>query len=81
MLRQARRRVLLDEPRNFPRRALLQSQLPASLPAHIAARAHRTVSQSEAGFEKVMQAVELTLTWPLVAGTEQLLTLEFSPLA
>jgi alpha-amylase len=56
-------------------------RLTASLPAHIAARAHRTVSQSEAGFEKVMQAVELTLTWPLVAGTEQLLTLEFSPLA
>jgi hypothetical protein len=56
-------------------------RLTASLPAHIAARAHRTVSQSEAGFEKVMQAVELTLSWPLVAGTEQLLTLEFAPLA
>jgi alpha-amylase len=56
-------------------------RLTASLPAHIAARAHRTVSQSEAGFEKVMQAVELTLSWPLVAGTEQVLTLEFAPLA
>lgn len=56
-------------------------RLTAALPAHIAARAHRTVSQSEAGFEKVMQAVELTLSWPLVAGTEQVLTLEFSPLA
>ncbi len=56
-------------------------RLTASLPAHFAARAHRTVSQSEAGFEKVMQAVELTLSWPLVAGTEQVLTLEFEPLA
>ncbi|MCK9283493.1 MAG: DUF1926 domain-containing protein [Rhodocyclaceae bacterium] len=34
-------------------------------PASIHACAHRTVSQSEAGFEKVMQAAELTLCWPL----------------
>jgi len=56
-------------------------RLTAALPVHLVARPHRTVSQSEAGFEKVMQAVELTLSWPLVAGTEQVLTLGFSPLA
>ena len=31
----------------------------------LVARAHRTVSQSEAGFEKIMQAAELTYSWPL----------------
>jgi 4-alpha-glucanotransferase/alpha-amylase len=30
---------------------------------------HFTVSQSEAGFEKVMQAVTLKLSWPISAGT------------
>ena len=34
-----------------------------SRPAKIKAQPHTTVSQSEAGFEKIMQAVELTLTW------------------
>ena len=34
-------------------------------PLALTARAHRTVSQSEAGFEKIMQAVELTADWPL----------------
>jgi alpha-amylase len=29
------------------------------------AKAHRTVSQSEAGFEKIMQAAELTFSWQL----------------
>jgi alpha-amylase len=55
-------------------------RLTASLPATIAARAHRTVSQSEAGFEKVMQAVELTVSWPLVEDAAQVLALEFAPL-
>jgi len=36
-----------------------------SAPAQIQSRPHFTVSQSEAGFEKIMQAVTLTLTWPL----------------
>ena len=37
-------------------------------PAQVAARPHQTVSQSEAGFEKIMQALEVTLTWPLAAA-------------
>jgi alpha-amylase len=36
-----------------------------SQPLPLVARAHRTVSQSEAGFEKIMQAAELTFSWPL----------------
>jgi alpha-amylase len=36
-------------------------------PARLAARPHLTVSQSEAGFEKIMQAVEITLSWPMAA--------------
>ena len=56
-------------------------RLATSLPVRLAARPHRTVSQSEAGFEKVMQAVEITLSWPVVAGAEQIVTLEFEPLA
>lgn len=36
-----------------------------SAPARIESQPHFTVSQSEAGFEKIMQAVTLTLTWPL----------------
>jgi alpha-amylase len=34
-------------------------------PARILARPHHTVSQSEAGFEKIMQCAELTLSWTL----------------
>jgi alpha-amylase len=37
--------------------------LATSRPATIRARPHQTVSQSEAGFEKIMQAVELTFGW------------------
>jgi len=48
-------------------------------PAHLEARPHRTVSQSEAGFEKVMQAVCITLAWPPVAGAEQRITLRVTP--
>jgi len=36
-----------------------------SQPLPLVAKAHRTVSQSEAGFEKIMQAAELTFGWML----------------
>jgi alpha-amylase len=36
-----------------------------SQPLSLVARPHRTVSQSEAGFEKIMQAAELAFSWPL----------------
>ncbi len=36
-----------------------------NLPATIRGRPHHTVSQSEAGFEKIMQAVELRLDWTI----------------
>jgi len=39
-------------------------QLSVSPPARLSARPHQTVSQSEAGFEKIMQAVEIILAWP-----------------
>jgi alpha-amylase len=39
----------------------------------LVAKAHRTVSQSEAGFEKIMQAAELTYSW-LLDGTPRALT-------
>jgi len=42
-------------------------RLTASRPLDIEARPHFTVSQSEAGFEKIMQAVCLTLSWPIDA--------------
>jgi hypothetical protein len=38
--------------------------------ARIKAQPHCTVSQSEAGLEKIMQAVELTFTWPAEDVTE-----------
>jgi hypothetical protein len=38
--------------------------LSASAPAALRARPHFTVSQSEAGFEKIMQAATVTLSWP-----------------
>jgi 4-alpha-glucanotransferase/alpha-amylase len=41
--------------------------LSASRPVDIRARPHYTVSQSEAGFEKIMQAACLTLSWPIDA--------------
>ncbi|MFZ1319283.1 MAG: alpha-amylase/4-alpha-glucanotransferase domain-containing protein, partial [Candidatus Nitrotoga sp.] len=37
-----------------------------------------TVSQSEAGFEKIMQAVMLTLQWPL-SKNEMSITLTINP--
>ncbi len=39
--------------------------LAASLPAALRAQPHFTVSQSEAGFEKIMQAATVMLSWPL----------------
>ena len=56
--------------------------LQASATAEIIGQAHQTVSQSEAGFEKIMQAVELRLSWivPDDHHTLQLhLTIEATP--
>jgi hypothetical protein len=47
-------------------------ELSVTPPARFSARPHRTVSQSEAGFEKIMQAVEITLAWPIAATTRDL---------
>ncbi len=55
-------------------------RLHASLPARIKAQPHYTVSQSEAGFEKIMQAVELTLTWEVDGAFEVQLQLEVAQL-
>lgn len=41
--------------------------LAAAPPARVSGRPHLTVSQSEAGFEKIMQAAELTLSWTIPA--------------
>jgi hypothetical protein len=41
---------------------------------------HHTVSQSEAGFEKIMQAVCLTLRWP-APGEWQRITLKITSAA
>ena len=64
----AARRLTLDD-------GVLGGSLVVEFDAAIAltAQAHRTVSQSEAGFEKIMQAVELTCHWPL-DGTPRSLT-------
>ncbi|MBI2225508.1 MAG: DUF1926 domain-containing protein, partial [Betaproteobacteria bacterium] len=51
--------------------------LTASAPVALRAAPHFTVSQSEAGFEKIMQAATVTLSWPLAPGSSVLtLTLE-----
>ena len=42
-------------------------ELHCSPPARIVTRPYRTVSQSEQGFEKIMQSITLTLSWPLDA--------------
>jgi alpha-amylase/alpha-mannosidase (GH57 family) len=47
-------------------------RLTASRPVGIAARPHHTVSQSEAGFEKIMQGACLTLSWPVDAVLQEL---------
>ncbi len=40
-------------------------ELRASIPAEIHGRPQQTVSQSEAGFEKIMQAVAVSFTWTI----------------
>lgn len=47
-------------------------RLTASRPLDIEARPHFTVSQSEAGIEKIMQAASLTLSWPIDAVLQEL---------
>jgi alpha-amylase/alpha-mannosidase (GH57 family) len=42
--------------------------LRSNLPVGLRARPYYTVSQSEGGFEKIMQSVTLTLSWPLDAA-------------
>ncbi len=44
-----------------------------SRPAKLTAAPHHTVSQSEDGFEKIMQAVTLNLVWEIEAGESDLL--------
>lgn len=52
-----------------------------SAPAKVKAQPHFTVSQSEAGFEKIMQAVELILTWEVDGPTEVAVRVELKSLA
>jgi hypothetical protein len=55
-------------------------RLTASRPVDIEARPHHTVSQSEAGFEKIMQAACLRLSWPVDAARQEVtVTLEIVP--
>ncbi len=51
--------------------------LKASPPVMFCAQPHFTVSQSECGFEKIMQAVTLLLEWP-TKSREIIVTLEFN---
>ncbi|BBL34125.1 alpha-amylase 1 [Nitrosomonas stercoris] len=51
--------------------------LATTAPATLHAQSHYTVSQSEGGFEKIMQAVKLTLTWPTSTNKQQI-TLQFT---
>jgi 4-alpha-glucanotransferase/alpha-amylase len=51
--------------------------LHVSSPATLLAQPYYSVSQSEGGFEKIMQAVTLQLEWPLIVG-ELSVTLEFN---
>ena len=51
----------------------------ASSPVHLHAAPHFSVSQSEAGFEKIMQAVTLKLAWPLNSTQREIvLTLDIA---
>lgn len=47
-------------------------QIACEPPVALVAHAHRTVSQSEAGFEKVMQAAEVALHWGLTGDSADL---------
>jgi len=54
--------------------------LRASRPLRLRGAPHFSVSQSEAGFEKIMQAVTLRLSWPLASSTDTVvITLEVRP--
>jgi len=44
--------------------------LDVSSPVSIRAQPYQTVSQSEAGFEKIMQAVAITLSWTVAGDTD-----------
>jgi len=55
-------------------------RLQTNRPARIKVQPHFTVSQSEAGFEKVMQAVELSLTWEAEDVTEVQVRVDISSL-
>jgi alpha-amylase len=54
-------------------------RIEASQPVRLEARPHRTVSQSEAGFEKIMQAVCIALSWSPASGADQRITLRVIP--
>jgi hypothetical protein len=45
----------------------------------LTARPHHTVSQSEAGFEKIMQAAEILLSWPVAGEAEMAITIDIQP--
>lgn len=67
------RRITLDDD-TLGGRILLST----SVPAEFSAQPHFTVSQSEHGFEKIMQAVTLQLEWP-IQMQELTVTLEVYP--
>ncbi len=50
-------------------------EIAATPPVRLRARPHRTVSQSEAGFEKIMQGICIVLAWSPTAGLDQRVTL------
>jgi alpha-amylase len=50
-----------------------------SVPLALKAKPHYTVSQSEAGFEKIMQAAEIVLSWPLDGNNEIVVGIEVVP--
>ena len=70
----ATRRLTLED-------AVLGGALALTFSAAMAltARPHHTVSQSEAGFEKIMQAVEIMLSWPVKGDAEIAIGLEIVP--
>ena len=54
-------------------------QIEAKPPGRLKARPHRTVSQSEAGFEKIMQGICIVLAWSPASGFDQRITLRVIP--
>ena len=73
---EAARRLTLDDSELHGSLLIETSQ-----PVRIEAQPHRTVSQSEAGFEKIMQAVCITLAWSPASGVDQRITLKVVPVA